>query len=135
MSKKVYLAAQYGWRDTLKWYAKQLAALGVEVTSTWLNERKDPKSELTELNTRFLKDHAIVDVVDIKRADAIVLFTVKPTDTTKRGGRHVEFGIAYALGKELIICGPYENIFHYLPEVKQFDNFGDVLEYFAGEQK
>jgi len=126
---KIYLAAQYSWRGVVKGYAKQLEALGFEITSTWLNERKEPGTELTELSDRFLKEHAKQDLYDIRAADCVILFTVGPTELTKRGGRHVEFGLGYAMYKQMIVCGPKENIFHYLDNVKQFDTFEEVVQY------
>ena len=132
---KLYLAAQYGWRDSIKEHAKKIESIGIEVTSSWLNERKEPQSELTELTPRFLREHAIIDVRDIDKADGIVLFTVNPTTPTKRGGRHVEFGYALGLGKKLIICGPHENIFHYLPEVVICETFDDLLKYLSEVEK
>ena len=129
MRHSAYLAAQYSWRDDLKEYAGKIEALGIEVTSSWLYERKEPQSELTELTPRFLRDHALIDIKDIDRADLIILFTVPPITPTKRGGRHVEFGYALGRGKTLIICGPRENIFHYLPNVVWCATMPDLLTF------
>ncbi len=126
---KIYLAAQYSQRDKLKEYKVAIEKLGHTVTSSWLNERKDPRIELNECSDRFLREHAQTDAWDIRNSDMIVLFTVSPLQPTKRGGRHVEFGIAYALDKQLVLCGPRENIFHYLPCVEQVDTFEALLEY------
>ena len=38
-------------------------------------------------------------------------------------------GLALALGKPVLICGPRENIFHFLPEVRQFDSFEGVFRF------
>ena len=125
---KLYLAAQYSWKDQIKGYAKELEAAGYEITSTWLHERKGASTELTQLSNRFLREHAAIDLRDIEAADAVVFFSVGPTELTKRGGRHVEFGLAYALGKKIVVCGPKENIFHYLDDVIHFNNFEDLLK-------
>jgi len=125
---KIYLAAQYSWRKVVKGYAKQLESLGHEVTATWLQERKGLGTELSDLSNRFLREHAKADYNDIVRADCVVLFSVGPTELTKRGGRHVEFGLGYALGKQMIVCGPKENIFHYLDDVVCFNNFEDLFK-------
>lgn len=126
---KIYLAAQYSWRDQLKIYAKQLEQLGHEVVSTWLRERKDAAIDLNDCSDRFLKEHAQIDFDDVQEADCIISFTIDPTTTSKRGGRHVEFGLGYAQGKKMILCGPRENIFHYLDNVIQCDTFDDVIKY------
>lgn len=127
---KIYLAAQYSWRNIIKGYAKQLEDCGHEVTSTWLQERKGLSTELTELSNRFLREHAKADLEDIIKADCVVLFSVGPTELTKRGGRHVEFGLGYALNKRMVVCGPKENIFHYLDDVVCFNTFEDLLKTF-----
>lgn len=132
---KVYLAAQYSWRDRLKIHAKALEKLGFEITASWLHERKPLQVDLNDLSDRFNREHAQIDLDDIRRSDWVVSFTVDPTSTTKRGGRHVEFGLGYALGKRMVVCGPHENIFHYLEGVLQFDTFDDLLPFFRGLAK
>jgi hypothetical protein len=47
-------------------------------------------------------------------ADAVIIFTEIPNTILATGGRHVEFGLALAQGKRVIIVGPRENVFHYL---------------------
>ena len=131
---KIYVAAQYSWRDQVKAYAKQLEDAGFEITSTWLRERKGSGIELTELSNRFLREHAANDLRDIEAADMVVFFSVGPTELTKRGGRHVEFGLAYAMGKKIVVCGPKENIFHYLDEIVQFNTFDDLLRVLKGHK-
>jgi hypothetical protein len=39
----------------------------------------------------------------------------------QRGGRHVEFGLALAWSKHLIVAGPREHVFHWLPQVRWVD--------------
>jgi nucleoside 2-deoxyribosyltransferase len=126
---KIYLAAQYSWRDQMKDHAKQLTEAGFVVTSSWLRERSPLNVDLNEESDRFLRGHAENDLRDITEADIIISFTVSPVTLTKRGGRHVEFGIGLAQGKQMIVCGPKENIFHYLPEIKQFNTFEATLKY------
>ena len=130
---KVYLAAQYSWRERIKAYAKELEAVGVTVTSSWLRERSKPDVDIPGLQQRFLRQHAESDIADIKAADALILFTVAPSHRTKRGGRHVEFGMALAWGKRVVIVGPRENIFCFLPQIRQFETFRELKEFLAKE--
>lgn len=44
-----------------------------------------------------------------------------------RGGRHVEFGLAVALGKRLIVIGHRENLFHHLPAVEFFESPQEMM--------
>ena len=93
----------FSLKDEIRERAKQLCAAGHGVTSGWLHERKDPQTDLYDVSKRFSRDHAVNDIADIVAADALALFTVEPTQKTKRGGRHVEFGYALALGKQIKI--------------------------------
>jgi len=59
----------------------------------------------------------------------VLLFFSEPPDShSKRGGRHVEFGLALAWGKRLMIVGPRENVFHCLPQVEQYANMLQVCD-------
>lgn len=124
---KVYLAARYSTKDQIAKYAEELRALGIEVTSTWLEEPHSPTSQLNELEGEQHTFYALNDLRDVDAADALVFFSVPPTQPMVRGGRHVEFG--YALGKRLpiVVVGPKENIFHYLPSVRHVDTWGDAV--------
>lgn len=114
----VYLAARYSMRDTLRKYADEIEDLGIGSTARWLDETIPGSSNLDDMPKSFFLSAAINDIEDIKAADAVVLFTVDPKTPTMRGGRHFESGYAYGSGKPLVICGPEENIFHMLPDVK-----------------
>ena len=46
-----------------------------------------------------------------------------------RGGRHVEFGMAIAAQKRIVVIGPRENIFHWLPMIEQFDTFDAFMDH------
>lgn len=113
---KIYLAGRYERRLELVNIAKELKQFGHEITSRWLDGSHDnaPRQEC-----------ALVDIEDIINADGILLITENQGAT--RGGRHFEFGYAYALGKTCIILGEPENVFHYLPEVEVFAELKDVL--------
>jgi len=77
-------------------------------------------------------------VEDVIRADCILCFTEEPTEHVSwaaRGGRHVEFGVALAMGKRLCVVGPRENIFHHLPRVEQFRSLDDFVAQTAREPR
>ena len=53
-------------------------------------------------------------------ADAVIIFTETEYNPCNRW-RHVEFGLALAQDKGVIIVGPRENVFHYLlPDSQMF---------------
>lgn len=127
---KVYLASMFSAMLETRKRAAELAEIGIECTSSWLKEKSDPNISMKDasLTDSFLLYTAITDVEDINRANAFVLFTVDPDTPTKRGGRHWECGYAAGIGKPIFICGPKENIFHYLPNVTVCADFEKVKE-------
>ena len=127
---KVYIASAYQRRDQMRTYALDLQRIGWEVTSSWLQQtlpfdapvKSFPESEMSKL--------AEQDVEDIRRADIFVTYTEPVSRRYPRGGRHVEFGIALALHKPILIVGAVENIFHTLISCgRRFDAWSDLLDW------
>jgi len=124
---KAYLAAQYERYPEMCGYRDKLKNLGVVVTSRWIDAHGGKLTEALgedELNAdpnRGVK-YALADIEDIHAADTVISFT----DGRGRGGRHVEFGISWALNKRLVIVGRREHVFHTLPGVTCFKNFPEL---------
>lgn len=95
----------------------------IHVNSRWLEEKCAPTVTIHDFEPSGLLAPALDDIEDIKACDAFVLFTVDGETPTKRGGRHWESGFAYGIGKPIIVCGPRENIFHFLPDITVCENF------------
>ena len=127
-SIKVYLAAAYSRKPQIERYAAELRSLGIEVTSSWLEEPHAPNSQMADFAEETHLKYARADVRDINDADTFIFFSVEPTTPTVRGGRHVEFGMAVALGKRVIVVGPKENIFHHLPQVTNVPTWASAVE-------
>jgi nucleoside 2-deoxyribosyltransferase len=127
---KVYLASWFSSKNERKKQAEELNALGIGVTSRWLDEKAKPDSNMNEFDAKYLRDTAIMDLNDIRNCDVFVLFTVDPNDGPchRRGGRHWETGYAYGIGKPIFVVGPKENIFHHLPFVGQVDTWEEAKE-------
>ena len=125
---KIYLAARYSRMEELRGYADELVAAGHVITSRWiLGGNGIPETaEVNMESQRF----ALEDFRDLQVAGAAISWTEPPrVESTARGGRHVEFGIALAMGKRLLVVGPRENLFHTMPNVYQFDRWGpEVLD-------
>ena len=117
---RIYLAARYGRREELNVYAEELRFEGYIVDAIWLTG--DHEAELLTSDDAQL--FAIEDLRDIEASDIMINFTEPERTGPTRGGRHVEFGMAHALGLGLIVVGPRENVFHALPSVHQFDKWG-----------
>jgi hypothetical protein len=120
---KIYLMARYSRRVELQDYARQLEAVGCEITSRWIWGGHDlprviGEGEANEYGRRFAEE----DWKDLASADCCIAFT-EPAGESKgrgRGGRMVEFGLGLAWGKRMIVVGRRENVFFYLPQVEQY---------------
>lgn len=140
---EVYLAARYSRRLELCEYRSQLEDRGFSIPAKWLQgshqittdgralgDAGESLVEATgesdaELRRKFAQD----DYDDVASADMLVAFTeAENTPGRSRGGRHVELGIALALGKTVVVVGPHENIFTWLPQVNHFDTWEQFLE-------
>lgn len=110
---KIYLASRFDHAELMRTYKIYLENMySISITSRWIHE----PDEIS------LEERALEDFVDVFCADALLFFSEKPGDSRK-GGRHVEYGIALALDKIIWVIGPKENIFHYIPQVKHYDSF------------
>jgi len=115
--KHVYLAAQYERHPEMRHYRNMLSDIGIKVTSRWIDTHGGTLAEAlgeAELNANPERgiQFALIDIEDIHEADTMISFT-----GAGRGGRHVEFGIAWTLSKRLILVGSREHVFHTLPGV------------------
>lgn len=122
---KVYVAGRYKQLAYLAEEAKKFTAAGHEVTSSWLDNAEEGMS---------FEDVAILDLKDVDRADALVLYTEPYGTPIPGGGRHVEFGYALGKGKRVFIVGPLENIFHWHPDVKLFPVTDYLVRYLHGNK-
>ena len=141
---RVYLAARYGRREEVLARAIELAGDGHTVTSRWLlGEQQwdaatlaaatalEERGETPPEAARF----AIEDWADLRSAEVVILFAEPPGCITgTRGGRHVEFGMAYALGKRCLVVGGRENVFHLLPGVEHHPTWERARRSLRGEE-
>ena len=113
---KTYLAARYERRDELCSYIDALAMVGIDVVSSWL-----------WIVHTDLHEAAVSDLADLRRADQLIFFSEDITSSWPRGSRCVEYGIALALGKKIVVIGPRENVFHWLLPNSAFFESVDAL--------
>lgn len=126
---KVYIAAAYGRREEMAQIAQPLVDAGHEITSRWLAGHHDKAPDGVELDSdAHWRWCAEDDIADLRAAEVCV--SVLGGGNRSRGGRHVEFGLAFALGKRLIILGvpSRENVFHTLPGVEHYQSIAEVIE-------
>jgi nucleoside 2-deoxyribosyltransferase len=130
MATKVYMAGRVSKRPILQQWQDDLTERGLEIVSRWsmrnsnhvapgMKSEKAPTSE----RIRF----AVEDLEDIDKCDVVISLMEEPRNDS-RGGRHVEFGYALARGKQLVIIGEKETVFHELPQVKHYPNFDEYLQ-------
>lgn len=131
---RIYLAAMYSRRAEMERYAESLRRYGLTVDARWFTgQHESSESQEQEMTLGQRRVAAVEDIEDLTAADALVAFTEPPNvqgDGLTRGGRHVEFGMALALGKPVVVVGPRENVFHTLPQVRQFDDWTDDVPEF-----
>jgi len=123
---KCYLAAGFSRKQEIAEKSQELENLGIKVTSTWPYEEMAGNAKLHEVTDEYLRTHARKDLNEIMAADAVILFTQDPLIPFCRGGRMHEAGFAQGCGKALMVCGPRENIFHYLPETIVFNTWEEL---------
>ena len=124
---KFYLAAGFSRKHEIADKAAQLQRIRIGVTSTWPWEDATPQATLADLGPHHLIVNGTKDIAEIDAADGVILFTQDPTIPFLRGGRMHEFGYAHGKGKSMIVCGPRENIFHYLPCVEVIPTWEELL--------
>lgn len=135
MTMKIYLCARYSRRNELRAVREELQRQGHTVTSRWLDtewEEKDSAGS-SAAPPEYRHEFAVKDIEDVVAADCLIAFT-EPPRSSGRGGRHVEFGAALALGKRLIVVGCRENLFYHHPRVEFFAETSEALDAIAREQ-
>lgn len=119
---RIFLSSRYSRREEMRSVAAELHRLGHTVTSRWIHTDWQPpegESQSSHAPPELREEYALKDRDDLLAADCCIAFTEGPGGGG-RGGRHVEFGMAAARGKRLIVVGHRENIFHHLPGVEFF---------------
>jgi hypothetical protein len=138
---KIYLAARYSRRLELCGYRDWFHVMGYVVTSRWLNgshQLDDNGVPIGDKGEKIFESHdtavpewrrkfATDDRDDVLAADTLVHFTEVPRQTNSRGGRHVEMGIALGARKNIIVVGPREHVFTWLPEVEHYDTWDHLV--------
>lgn len=120
MKEKLYLAAMFSRRIDMEANANRLTMLGYRIVSRWVFGDADDLGR---------EEIALLDLEDVRLADAVMSFTQPHGSFNPGGGRHVEFGYGLALGKRMILIGERENVFHDHPRVEQFDTLEDFIDH------
>jgi nucleoside 2-deoxyribosyltransferase len=127
---QVYLAGRYARREELRAVASELKTLGFNVTSRWLFVDALIPDGLLAAGGR-AAEIARMDFDDVRAADVCIAFTEPVDGPQGRGGRHIELGIALALGQRVMIVGPREHVFHCLTEVEHYNVWSEARAQFT----
>jgi len=136
--KSVYLSAAFHRKEEMKEVSLKIAALGVHITSRWLDE--DPAPVGKRARDLFKVETAQKDTDDVHAADAIIRFSDDLSTSTVpsnwcTGARMEECGMAYAWGKKIIVVGGKQSIFDNLPERIHVKDVNTLLAYIRKEMK
>lgn len=102
--------------------ADAIGDAGFETTSRWLLQPFGPSNAFPEADRwRF----AAENFDDVRRADVLVL--VAGPDRYS-GGKFIEAGFAYGLGKPVVILGRRENVRCYGSHMKQVEDVAELVE-------
>ena len=126
---KAYIAGKYDRRDELRDVKEKIEkTIHLKITSRWLDETEPLQSDMGDHSPEFYKLTAEIDIQDVLEADMIIFFSEDPLEPFKRGGRHVEFGVALASQKAVVVIGPKENVFHYLQGVQHYHSVDHFIQ-------
>lgn len=109
---KIYIAAAWSKREEMQVIAGKMHAWGdVKIISRWLGPQSPSR-----------RVRAMEDLVDVRRADALVRFSDDLSKETvparlATGSRMFEMGVAYERGTPVFVVGGYQPIFDHLPKV------------------
>ena len=115
---KIYLASRYSDKAQIQKYADDLKFAGFECTSNWLKEPHQPDSMLSVLTPDLKIEYARQDVSDVLRSNVFVVFTAEEDTPIIRGGHIFETGLAYAAKIPILVVGPRQCLFHWLPDIQ-----------------
>ena len=122
---KLYLAARFNRMKEMAALTPEILKRGHIITAQWITGKEDA----TGMTRR---QAAVMDAADVRDADALLFFAEPRGSSNIGGGRHWEFGYAYALGKACLVIGDSEQVFCDLPNVVRVPDLTTALGYLEG---
>lgn len=114
----IYIAGKYTAKERLKRERNILRELDPSgVSSSWLDEPEATYYAPEDEVARQI-EMADRDWREVSAADCVVVDTI---DESTTGGREVEFGMAIALNRTLVVIGPARTIFHHIADYRYPD--------------
>jgi hypothetical protein len=110
----------------------ELERRGHECTSRWIaDDTKFGTGDYCDSERQLL---AVLDEQDVRDAADGLILLAESRGHLVPGGKHVETGIALALGHPVYVIGDRENIFHWHPRVRVFPEIGAFFSFLEREQ-
>jgi hypothetical protein len=127
---RLYLAGRFEDQGPLRVIRDRLQSMGHIVTSNWLDVTPEVPEGWSE--SSYYWENALLDLMDLKEADVIVLWTANGI----KGGAATEYG--YVLGRNscvspptaLYIVGPKTSVFHELCD-RWFPDWEDLFNHLS----
>jgi nucleoside 2-deoxyribosyltransferase len=127
---KIYIAAPSANRAEAARAAQAFTAAGFKVVSRWTSEHKVGLKFEDPASFAALQQEAIDDIRDIVLADVFVILNLQMSE-----GKATELGIAYMLGKPVILVGKRRiNVFYFLPYVTEVETVDEAIKWLEAEQ-
>lgn len=108
--KRIYTAGPFSWQQRILVYARQLEALGYEITGEWLTQEGTFTNSDNTTNIKKPSLHSdcerlsVRDLANIADSDTLILF--EPGIAIERNTRVAEFGAALAWGLQCVVIQP-----------------------------
>jgi hypothetical protein len=139
---KIYIAGAFARQDELLGVSKKLQSLGYEITARWLSQ-EDTKAiaacENDDQKEKLLRIYAYNDYYDVMACDILVRFSDAEAMQEKlsdsklvSGARHFEHGVAWVLGKRVIVVGGKQNIFDRLDGTEHVEDVEELCQLLHG---
>lgn len=119
---RIYIASTYGSMTEMRSVKKFLEDDDHVVTARWIDGGEEGPGG------RSMEAAAHMDIDDIQRADALFYMARPVGSASVGGGRHWEFGYAYALGKRCVVVGQREIVFCHLRGLEVYSNLTEARE-------
>lgn len=129
---KLYIAASS--RTAASNVMKRLQDEGHVVTSRWI-ESDTPFHVGSRHYDCNRSEWSVNDEEDVRAATDGLVSISEPDGTMVPGGKHVETGIAIALGRPVFVVGCRENIFHWHPLVSVVADIESLVSLLNGGVK
>lgn len=125
MLMKLFIAShsQSAAREVME----RLQSCGHTVTSRWIVADKKFHRGIDAYTDAERTAIAVMDEEDVRRALDGVVLIAEPPGQMVPGGKHVETGMALALGRSVFVVGRKENIFHWHPAVRVFTDVEELV--------